>query len=76
MMILGEMAVGKDVDPFGTSYCDFYSSMIRIPLFGQYFNKMMSLFILLFGGVFALLSFFKYQNKALAAFRNYSKKLE
>lgn len=34
MMILGEMAVGKDVDPFGTSYCDFYSSMIRIPLFG------------------------------------------
>lgn len=76
MMILGEMAVGKDEDPFGTSYCDFYSSMIRVPLFGEYFNTLMSLFILIFGGIFALMSFFKYQNKALAAFKDYSKKVE
>eukprot|EP00347_Sterkiella_histriomuscorum_P021826 403332633 len=76
MMILGEMAVGKDIDSFGTSYCDFYSSMIRVPLFGQYFNKLMCFFILLFGGIFGLMSLFKYQNKAMAAFKNYSKKVE
>lgn len=79
MVILGEIsAVAEDetVNPFTTSYIDFYSSMIRVPLFGQYFNTIMPLFILLFGGIFALMSFFKYQNKAIAAFKNYSKKVE
>lgn len=73
MMILGEMAPGKDADPFGTSYCDFYGSMIKFEFFSQYFNKIMCLLIMLFGSVFGLLSLFKYQNKALSALTHYGK---
>lgn len=60
MVILGEMAPDKSADPYGTSYTDFYSSMINVPLFGQYFNLIMPFFILVFGAGFMLMSFFQY----------------
>ncbi len=36
----------------------------------------MPFFILLFGAIFALLSFFKYSNKALAAFKKVNKEID
>ena len=76
MVILGEMTPDMSENPFRTSYVDFYSSMMKVPLFAEHYNRIMPFFILLFGGLFMLLSFFKYQNKALAAFNKVNKTIE
>lgn len=59
---------------FGTSYCDFYSSMINVPFLGSYFNTIMPLFIIIIGGIFALFSLFKLKSKTLTAVKNFAKK--
>ena len=76
MVILGEVCVDCLGDPFGTSYVDFYASMIKVPFLGTYFNTMMPLFILIFGFIFALLSIFKLKSKTLSVFKRYSKSKE
>jgi hypothetical protein len=68
MTIVGEVAPDKTDDEYSTSYVDFYSSMIRVPFFGKYFNTIMPLFILIFGVLFAVLSLLKLQNRAVKAF--------
>lgn len=75
MVILGQITPEANQGPFTTAYANFYSSMIRVPLFGQYYNRISPLFILIFGGIFALMSFFKYQNKALSTLKKYSRKI-
>ena len=50
--------------------------MMKVPLFAQHYNRIMPFFILLFGGVFMLMSFFKYQNKAMAAFDKVNSAIE
>ncbi len=70
--MLGEISQDKSDDPFGTSYVDFYSSMIRVPFVGSNFNTIMPAFILIFGIVFALLSVLNLKNKALEAFKKVS----
>ena len=74
MVILGEVAPGMEEQPFGTCYVDFYSSMIKVPFLGSYFNTIMPIFILLFGSVFAALSIFKLKSKTLTAIKNFTKK--
>lgn len=75
MVILGQITPEANQTPFTTAYANFYSSMIKVPLFGQYYNRISPLFILIFGGIFALMSFFKYQNKALSTLKRYSRKI-
>lgn len=59
---------------FGTSYCDFYSSMINVPFLGSSFNTIMPLLIIIIGGIFALISLRKIKSKTLTAVKNFSKK--
>ena len=56
MVILGEAAPGMEDKEFRTTYVDFYSSMIKVPFLGSYFNTIMPVFILLFGSIFAVFS--------------------
>ena len=74
MVIIGEAAPGMEEYEFGTSYVDFYSSMIKVPFLGSYFNTIMPVFILVFGFVFAALSIFKLKSKTLTAIKNFTKK--
>lgn len=76
MTILGEVAPSKDQDPWGTSYVDFYSSMIRVPFLGSYFNTIMPVFILVFGLLFAALSAMKLKNRVINAFKKVSQTRE
>ncbi len=74
MVILGEAAPGMEDNEFGTSYVDFYSSMIKVPFLGSYFNTIMPVFILLFGSIFAVFSLFKLKSKTLTAIKQFTKK--
>lgn len=74
MVILGEVTPGMEDSPFGTCYVDFYSSMIKVPFLGDYFSRIMPVFILLFGSVFAALSLGKLKSKTLTAIKNFTKK--
>ena len=73
MVIIGEAAPGKDTDPFGTTYVDFYASMLKVPFLGSYFNTIMPLFILVFGMLFAIMSVFKLKSQALSALKRVQK---
>lgn len=46
--------------------------MIKVPIFGDYYNTIMPIFIIVFGLIFALLSVLKLKNKAIQALKNYS----
>ena len=74
MVIIGEVAPGMSEYKFGTCYSDFYSSMIKVPFLGSNFNTIMPIFILIFGGVFAVFSLFKLKSKTLTAIKNFTKK--
>ncbi len=74
MVILGEVAPGMETHKFGTCYADFYSSMIKVPFLGSYFNTIMPVFILIFGSIFAIFSIFKFKSKTLHAVKNFTKK--
>lgn len=74
MVILGEVAPGMEEYKFGTCYADFYSSMIKLPFLGSYFNTIMPVFILIFGAMFAIFSLFKLRSKTLTALKNFTKK--
>ena len=74
MTILGETAPGMSSNLFGTSYADFYSSMINVPFLGSYFNTIMPMFILIFGFIFAIFSLFKLKSKTLSAVKNFTRK--
>lgn len=74
MVILGEVTPGMEDSPFSTGYVDFYSSMIKVPFLGDYFSRIMPVFILLFGSVFAALSLGKLRSKTLTAIKNFTKK--
>ena len=73
MVILGEAKPGMEEDQFGTSYVDFYSSMLKVPFLGSYFNTIMPVFILLFGAFFAALSLFQLKSKTLTAIKQFTK---
>jgi hypothetical protein len=74
MVMLGEATPGMEEYEFGTCYVDFYSSMIKVPFLGSYFNTIMPVFILIFGFLFAALSMFKLKNKSLTALKHFTKK--
>lgn len=74
MVIIGEVAPGMEEYRFGTCYADFYSSMIKLPFLGSYFNTIMPVFILIFGAMFAIFSLFKLRSKTLTALKNFTKK--
>jgi hypothetical protein len=74
MVILGEAAPGMEEYEFGTQYVDFYSSMIKVPFLGSYFNTIMPMFILVFGSVFAVFSLFKLKSKTLTALKRFTKR--
>ncbi len=74
MVILGEAAPGMEDKEFRTTYVDFYSSMIKVPFLGSYFNTIMPVFILLFGSIFAVFSIFKLKSKTLTAIKQFTKK--
>jgi hypothetical protein len=74
MVILGEVAPGMEEYLFGTCYADFYSSMIKLPFLGSYFNTIMPVFIMVFGAMFAFISLFKLKSKTLSAVKNFTKK--
>lgn len=72
MTILGEVTPTMTDDPWGTSYVDFYASMIKVPILGNYFNTIMPVFILVFGLIFALLNVLSLKNRVLNAFKRIS----
>ena len=74
MVIIGEAAPGMEEYEYGTQYVDFYSSLIKVPFLGSYFNTIMPVFILVFGSVFAALSLFKLKSKTLTAIKKFTKK--
>jgi hypothetical protein len=74
MVILGEAAPGMEEYEFGTQYVDFYSSMIKVPFLGSYFNTIMPMFILVFGSFFAVFSLFKLKSKTLTAIKRFTKR--
>jgi hypothetical protein len=74
MIMIGEAAPGMEEYEFGTQYVDFYSSLIKVPFLGNYFNKIMPIFILLFGSLFAVFSLFKLKSKTLTALKKFTKK--
>ena len=71
MTILGEVKNEMSNMKFKTSYTDFYSSMIRVPFFGENYNTIMPMFIIVFGIIFAILNALKLRNKALNAVKHY-----
>lgn len=56
MTILGEVKAELNEMEFRTSYTDFYSSMIKVPFFGENYNTIMPIFIIIFGVIFAIIS--------------------
>lgn len=74
MVILGEVAPGMEEYEYGTCYADFYSSMIKVPFLGSNFNRIMPMFVLVLGALFAGLSIFKLKSKTLTALKNFTKK--
>jgi hypothetical protein len=74
MVILGEAAPGMEEYDFGTQYVDFYSSMIKVPFLGSYFNTIMPMFILVFGSFFAVFSLLKLKSKTLTAIKRFTKR--
>ena len=44
--------------------------MIKVKFFGEYYNTIMPIFILVVGLIFALLSILKLKNKAVSAFKS------
>lgn len=79
MTILGEVTREIVLDKnevFKTSYCDFYSGMIKVPFFGTHYNTIMPAFILLLCLVFAMVSLLGLKNKAQSALKKYKKEVE
>jgi amino acid transporter len=48
--------------------------MLKVPFLGNSINKIMPLFILIFGGIFAVFSLFKLKSKTLTALKQFTKK--
>ena len=69
MVMIGEATLEMQDDEYGTSYVDFYSAMLKVPFLGNSFNKIMPLFILVFGAIFAIFSLFKLKSKTLTALK-------
>ena len=70
MVVCGEIQRGVPFadQQFSTGFVRFYSSMIRIKFFRDYYNIIAPLMILVFGLLFASLGVFKYHSKNLEAF--------
>jgi len=68
MVILGEFQRGEQ--PPTTSYYQFYQSMIKVPYLGSSIPLLLPSLILLFTGLFAVLSALKLKNRAIHAFRS------
>lgn len=71
MVILGELRSGetKEKNNMTTSYEDLYSSMMRVPYLGSSIPIVLPSLVIVFCGIFAILSIFKLKNKALNAFK-------
>ena len=52
---------------FNTSFVLFYSSMIRIDFFRDYYNVLAPLLIIILAAIFAVLGIFKYNSKTMEA---------
>jgi hypothetical protein len=78
MVICGEIQSGVPFEQqqFHTSFVQFYSSMIRIKFFRDYYNIMAPLMILVLGLMIAGMGVFKYHSKSLEAFILYAQKRE
>lgn len=67
MVICGEVTPGFENDFYHTSFATFYGSMINIKFFGDNYNLICPLFILISGFLFALLSICSLDNQAVKA---------
>lgn len=76
MVICGEINKDWEQEQFHTSFVEFYGSMIKTPFFGDYYNVLAPLMILILSLMFAVLGLFKYNSKNLEAIVMFNQKRE
>lgn len=76
LFICGEITKGIHDEVYRTSFVELYSSMIRTPFFGDWYQVIAPLLILVLVIVFAAIGAFKYNSKTVEALRLYGAKLD
>ena len=76
MVICGEINKDWEQQQFHTSFVEFYGSMIKTPFFGDYYNVLAPLMILILSITFAVLGLFKYNSKNMEAIVLFNQKRE
>lgn len=76
LFICGEITKGIHDEVYRTSFVELYSSMIRTPFFGDWYQVIAPLLILVLVLVFAAIGAFKYNSKTVEALRLHGAKLD
>lgn len=76
LFICGEITKGIHDEVYRTSFVELYSSMIVTPFFGDWYQVIAPLLILVLVIIFAVLGAFKYNSKTVEALRLHGAKLD
>lgn len=76
LFICGEITKGVHDEVYRTSFVELYSSMIVTPFFGDWYQVVAPLLILVLAIVFAVMGAFKYNSKTVESLRLYGAKLD